>query len=74
MQAAWLLELGERTIHVLLAIIQMLKVHPKRKYNFTCYLHFVFSSDCVDRLAIYKAAYPFGGYMSDVIAAVDQVR
>ncbi|RCV34784.1 hypothetical protein SETIT_7G186000v2 [Setaria italica] len=24
------------------------------------------------RLAIYKAAYPFGGYMSDVIAAVDQ--
>ncbi|KAG2573711.1 hypothetical protein PVAP13_7KG271400 [Panicum virgatum] len=24
------------------------------------------------RLSIYKAAYPFGGYMSDVIAAVDQ--
>lgn len=24
------------------------------------------------RLAIYKAAYPFGGFMSDVIAAVDQ--
>ncbi|GJN02183.1 hypothetical protein PR202_ga19507 [Eleusine coracana subsp. coracana] len=25
-------------------------------------------------LAIYKAAYPFGGYMSDVIAAVDQLE
>ncbi|KAF8702874.1 hypothetical protein HU200_032710 [Digitaria exilis] len=35
-------------------------------------LLFVASSDCPYRLAIYKAAYPFGGYMSDVIAAVDQ--
>ena len=31
------------------------------------------SVDCPFSLAIYKAAYPFGGYMSDVIAAVDQV-
>jgi hypothetical protein len=29
---------------------------------------------CLYSIAIYKAAYPFGGYMSDVIAAVDQVQ
>lgn len=28
---------------------------------------------CCNRIAVYKAMYSFGGFMSDVVAAVDQV-
>lgn len=49
------------------------KSKEEKDNNFYVISHFVFSCGCTDSLAIYKAAYPFGGYMSDVIAAVDQV-
>ncbi|KAF8687859.1 hypothetical protein HU200_042551 [Digitaria exilis] len=42
------------------------------EFNATIHYASPYDSDGHGRLAIYKAAYPFGGYMSDVIAAVDQ--
>ncbi|XP_025825945.1 subtilisin-like protease SBT2.5 [Panicum hallii] len=42
------------------------------EFNATIHYASPYDSDGHGRLSIYKAAYPFGGYMSDVIAAVDQ--
>ncbi|XP_047064046.1 subtilisin-like protease SBT2.5 [Lolium rigidum] len=42
------------------------------EFNATLHYASPYDPDGHGRLAIYKAAYPFGGYMSDVIAAVDQ--
>ncbi|VAH50131.1 unnamed protein product [Triticum turgidum subsp. durum] len=42
------------------------------EFNATIHYASPYDPDGHGSLAIYKAAYPFGGYMSDVIAAVDQ--
>uniref|UniRef100_N1R005 Subtilisin-like protease n=1 Tax=Aegilops tauschii TaxID=37682 RepID=N1R005_AEGTA len=42
------------------------------EFNATIHYASPYDPDGHGSLAVYKAAYPFGGYMSDVIAAVDQ--
>lgn len=61
MQVVWHLEPGKQMI--------ISSKHCRRSF----YLNLYGLNLDLYRIAVYKALYPFGGYMSDVVAAVEQV-